>query len=516
VAQKLISRYIEKGHARRVSATPRKGLGTKSGADARMESPVSPPRRLPPAFGRLKASLRAGVVAATLGATGLAPAVAGAQDIKGLIRDTEIEEILRGYADPVFSAAGLNPADVTIHLVADKSLNAGAGAGQQMFFNTGLIQETETPNQLIGVIAHETGHIAGGHIVRSGEMNRAGMRPFLLSMGLGLLAVAAGAPDAGAALMVSSGQFGTLGALGYSREQEGRADQAAITYLERASISSVGLVQFFDNFRYNEVFSEARRFPFFQSHPISSERIELLRRRAEEQKSFAVADSEERMEQHRLVKAKIDAFMNPPTQTFIKYKEDDPTYTARYARAIAHYRAGHTDLALKAIESLIAEQPDNPYLQELKGQVLFEAGKSPESEPPLRRAVELKPEAPLLRVLLAQSLLAQEDQGRAEEAMTHLHKALALERDNTFAWKLMAQAHDARSEPGLARLATAEEYFAVGDATQAKVFAMRARELLTRNSPEWRRATDIVLVSRPTPDDLRALAQERPMAEPLS
>ena len=482
-----------------------------------MESPVSRDHRaFPLAPARLRAALRAGVMAATLGATALLPAAAGAQEIRGLIRDTEIEEILRGYADPVFAAAGLNPSDVTINLVADKSLNAGAAAGQQMFFNTGLIQETETPNQLIGVIAHETGHIAGGHTVRSGEMSRAGMRPFLLSMGLGLLAMAAGAPDAGAALMVSSSQFGTLGALGYSREQEGRADQAAVTYLERASISSVGLVQFFDNFRYNEVFSEARRFPFFQSHPISSERIELLRRRAEEQKSFAVADSEERLAQHRLIKAKIDAFMNAPTQTFIKYKEDDPSFPARYARAIGHYRAGHTDIALRSIDALIAELPDNPYLQELKGQVLFEAGRAADSEPALRRAVEIKPEAPLLRVLLAQSLLAQDDKTRTEEAMTHLHKALTLEKDNTFAWKLMAQAHDARNEPGLARLATAEEYFAVGDPTQAKVFAMRARELLTRNSPEWRRATDIVLVSRPTPDDLRALAQERPPAGPLS
>ncbi len=228
----------------------------------------------------------------------------------------------------------------------------------------------------------------------------------------------------------------------------------------------------------------------------------------EDQKSFAKPDAPELVAMHVLMKAKIDAFMNPPTQTFIKYKEDDPSFPARYARAIAHYKAGHTDIALKAIDVLIAEQADNPYLYELKGQVLFEAGRAEESEPSLQRAVDLKPQAPLLRVLLAQSQLSQEDPRKIEGAVDHLKRALALEDDNTFAWKLMAQAHDAKGEPGEARLATAEEYFAVGDQAQAKVFAMRARELLARNSPEWRRATDIVLVSKPTPDDLRALAQE--------
>ena len=472
-----------------------------------MESPVIVPVSTPK---RRLTRLRGGLTALSLAAGLAAPLAAQACNIPvpNLLRDTEIEEILREYADPVYLAAGLKPEQVCIGFVGDKTLNAGAMAGQQMFFNTGLIQETENPNQLIGVIAHETGHIAAGHTVRSGEMNSAGMRPFLLSMGLGLLAIAAGAPDAGAALMASSQQFGMLGALGYSREQEGRADQAAATYLARADISAAGLVQFFDNFRYNEVFSESRRFPFFQSHPISSERIELLRRRVEDQPAYSKADSPEMMAKPALMKAKIDAFMNPPTQTFIKYKEDDPSFTARYARAIAQYKAGHTEIALKAIDALIAEQPDNPYLYELKGQVLFEAGRAAESEAPLERAVELKPEAALLRVLLAQSQLAAEDRTKVDEAVAHLKKALTLESDNTFAWKLMAQAHDAKGEAGQARLATAEEYFAIGDGAQAKVFAMRARELLTRNSPEWRRATDIVLVSKPTPDDLRALARE--------
>jgi predicted Zn-dependent protease len=433
------------------------------------------------------------------------PRAARAQGELNLVRDTEIEEILHEEADPVFVAAGLNPKDVKLHLVGQNILQAEASAGQNMMVFTGLIQETQNPNQLIGVIAHETGHIAGGHMVRSGEMENAGMRPFLLTMGLGILAAIAGAPDAGAALMASASQFGTLGALGYSREQEARADQAALTYLNKADISSKGLVDFFDNFRYEEVFSEARRFPFFQSHPISSDRIELLRRRAEEQPSYDKVDSPEALAKHAIMKAKLDAFMNPPQLTFAKYKESDTSYPARYARAIAYYKALDTTLALKAIDALIVDQPMNPYLYELKGQVLFEGGRPKEAEAPHRRSVELKPNAPLLRVNLAQTLLAQDDKAKLDDAINVLEGALALERDNTAAWALMAQARDARGENGAARLAAAEEHFSVGDMAQARIFAMRARQLLPKNTPEWRRATDIVLVAEPSKEDLKAV-----------
>ncbi len=460
----------------------------------------SPSRRRP---GVLR---RAGAAVLLAGALGLAAApVVRAQAVAAgapnLIRDTEIEEIIHGQVDPVFVAAGLNPKDVKVFMLGDKTLNAGATAGEAIFINTGLIQETQTPNQLIGVLAHETGHIAGGHMVRAGEMQAAGLKPFLLTMGLGILAAAAGAPDAAAALLSSASQFGELGALTYSREQESRADQAAVTYLEKAHISARGLVEFFDNFRYEEVFSEARRFPFFQSHPISGERIELLRRRAEEQPSYKQVDTPEAIAQHAIMKAKLDAFMNPPGLTFAKYKESDTSFPSRYARAIAYYKALDTDRAIKAIDALIADQPQNPYLYELKGQVYFEAGKPQEAEAPHRKSVELKPDAPLLRVNLAQTLLAEEerdkDKEKLDDAINVLEGALAVEKDNSFAWRLMSQARDARGESGAARLAAAEEHYSVGDLAQARIFAMRARDLLPKDTPEWRRATDIVLVADP-------------------
>ena len=435
--------------------------------------------------------------------------VSSVAQAQSLIRDTEIEEILHEQADPIFAAAGLEPKDVEIILVNDKELNAFATQGQIIGLHTGLILETKTPNELNGVIAHEAGHLSGGHTVRGGEMMRAGLKPFLLTMGLGLMAALAGEGGAAAGLLASSGQFGALGAMGYSRVQEGAADQAGAGFLEKSGHSGKGLVDFFDNFRYQEVFSEARRYAYFRSHPLSSDRIARLRGRVEKSEHFAKSDSPEALAKHALMKAKLDAFLNPPAYSYVKYKESDTSFPARYARAIAYYRATEPDRALKAIDALIAEQPNNPYLWELKGQVLFEHGRIKEAEAPHRKSVELKPAAPLLRVNLAQTLLALDNGKRAPEAIAELDRALVLENDNSFAWRLLSQAYDAQNEPGRARLAAAEAHFALRDDEQARIFAMRAREKLEPGSPQWQRATDIVLASDPSKDDLEALGEKR-------
>ena len=457
--------------------------------------------------------------AALLVASTLQPRPAHAQDDaapESLIRDTEIEEILREDTDPIFIAAGLEPKNVQVHIVGDKDLNAFVSGGQQMFLNSGLIMETKNPNQLVGVVAHETGHMAGGHIVRSSEGEKSAMRTFLLTMGLGLAAALAGAPDAGAALIYSSSYFATLDLLGYTRVQEAQADQAAATYLERAHESGRGLVDFFDNFRYEEVFSQAKRYPFFQSHPLTSERIEALRVRVEKNPSYGAVDSPEALAKHQLMVAKLKAFINPPNQTFVDYKESDTSFPARYARAIAYYKSGETDRAIKLIDALITDNPSDPYLYELKGQVLFEAGRVKDSEAPHRRSVELKPDAPLLQVNLAQTLIAEDDKSKLDEALGHLQRALDRDHDDPMAWRLMAQAYDSKGDAGMARLATAEQDFALGQTRDARIFAMRARELLPHDTPQWRRATDIVLVSQPSQDDLKSLGREGGLVSPRS
>jgi predicted Zn-dependent protease len=436
-----------------------------------------------------------------------APASVRAQDGPSLIRDTEIEEILHRNSDPIFEAAGLDSKTVRILLVGDKSLNAFATQGLQMGLNTGLILQAETPNQLKGVIAHETGHLAGGHPIRSAEMMRAGLKPMILTMGLGVLAALAGAPDAGAVLIGNASYFGTLGALGYSRDQESRADQAAAGFLEATGQSGRGLVEFFDNFRYQEVFDQARRFAYFRSHPLSSERIETLRSRVQRLSHYDAVDSPEDLAEHQIMRAKLEGFLNPQV-ALMKYKENDRSFPARYARAIAYYQMKEPDRALRLLDQLLIENDDNPYLWELKGQILFEFNRAEQAEAPQRRSVALKPDAPLLRINLGQTLIGLKDPRKIEEGVQELKRSLLNDGDNAVTWRLLAQAYDTQGRDGDARLATAEQYFSLGAPQEARIFAMRARELLAKDSPEWRRATDIVLASRPSNQDLKDLAKE--------
>ena len=470
-------------------------------------SPAVPARRR--RRGSSWTGLAASLVALTVGLFSPVGAAWAQDEPLSLIRDTEVETMLHEDIDPVLSAAGLDPKVVKLHIVGDNELNAFVAGGQNMFVNTGLIVRTETPNQLIGVMAHETGHMAGGHLVREGEGEHQALATFLLTIGLAVAAAASRTGgDAAGALLYSGDYFATLTILAYTRTQEASADQAAITYLERAGISAKGLVDFFDNFRYEEVFSGARRYPFFQSHPLTSERIEALRVRASEQPHYNQVDSPEALARHAIMVAKLKAFMDPPSQTFADFPESDTSFPARYARAIAYYRDLQTDKALQMTDALIQQYPNDPYLWELKGQTLFEVGRAKEAEPAHRRSVELNPDAPLLRMNLGQTLLSENDKTKLPEAIMQLKRSLDGEGDNPYGWLLLSQAYDQNGQPGMARLAAAEQEFALGQAGEARVFAMRARRQLPKNSPEWRRATDIVLVSKPSRDDLQSLARD--------
>jgi predicted Zn-dependent protease len=464
-------------------------------------TPSSPPRR------RRQRWLAAVAVLALLPSTLPVPALAQGGPRISIIRDTELEEIVHKEGEPMWRAAGLNPNDVHIVLMGDPDINAFTAGGTTIFVNTGLIQASKNPNQLIGVLAHETGHITGGHVARE-SMYKPALATYLLTMGLGLLAAVAGAPDAGAGLIYSADYFATLTALTYSRVQEASADLAAASFLDKAHISGRGLVDFFDNFRYQEVFSNARKYRFFLDHPLTSERIDSLRLRVERSPYYNEVDSPEALAEHAIVVAKLKAFMNQPQQTFMDYKETDSSFPARYARAIAYYRALETDKAIKLTDGLIADYPTNPYLWELKGQILFESGRAKEATEAHSHAVALKPQAPLLQIMLGQDLLAQEDKSKVDEAIVHLNKALEKENDNADAWFMLAQAYDAKGDAGRARLATAEQNFYLGQMRDARTFAMRARETLAKDSREYRRATDIVLASQPSKDEVRDLSRQ--------
>jgi predicted Zn-dependent protease len=416
-----------------------------------------------------------------------------------LIRDTEIENILKADVTPIWKAAGIDVNDAQVHIVGDKSLNAFVAGGQHLFLNSGLIMRTKVPNELIGVMAHESGHMAGGHLARSDEGQKGAMATFLLTMGLGVLAALAHSQDsagAAAGLMYSAGYFAALQMAGYTRVQEASADQAAATFLEKAGISGKGLVDFFNNLSYDEVFANARQNQFLYDHPLTQDRINALELRVTTAPHYKVVDTPEAIAQHQIMVAKLKAFMNYPEQTYQDYPDSDQSFPAKYARAIARYKALETDKALKQIDDLIAERPDDPYIYELKGQVLFEAARTKDSIEPYRQAVKLAPNAPLIRVSLAQSLVAQPGTDTLDEALENLTRAISDEKgDDSMAWYLAAQAYDRKKMDGMARLASAEQNFHLGQWPAARDFAMRARPLLAANSAEWRQANDIINIS---------------------
>lgn len=441
---------------------------------------------------RLLKNVLPALAAAALVAVTPAPAMA-----QGLIRDAEIEQILRDYSDPLFEAAGLRPDDVNIYIVQDDTLNAMTAAGQNVFLNTGLIMESETPEQLKGVIAHETGHIAGGHNVTRPAAMGAASGTSLITMGLGALALFAGAPDAALALFGSAGQFGLMTFFKFTRIEESSADQYGLSFLEKTGQSADGLVHFMERFRYQELMSESRRDPYFRVHPISSDRIAALTRRAKEITAKSHPQSAKDIEDLAMMKAKLVGFIGPPNRVLSRYPSTDQSLPAKYARAIAAYRAVDIKAALDLTEELITIEPDNPYFYELKGQILFESGRAEESVPAHRRSVELAPQHALLKVNLARSLIGTKETAAINEAEGLLIDALALEHDNSFAWNQLAIVYAKQGRIGDADLATAEEAYYRGDMPRAFNFARRAMDKLDLNTPNGQRADDIMALADP-------------------
>ncbi|MEZ5956144.1 MAG: M48 family metalloprotease [Hyphomonadaceae bacterium] len=440
----------------------------------------------------LLSKLGRGAVGAIAAISALALMSAQTASAQSLIRDAEIEDTLRVYTNPLLDAASLRRDDVRIFLVSQDVVNAHVSGGQNIFIYTGLIMRAETPNEIIGVLAHETGHISGGHLSRSREAIGQAMGPMLISIGLGILAIAAGAPDAGAALIAGSQGFAMANFVRFTQAQESAADQAGATFLEASGQSGRGLITFFDSQIRPYEWQARRAPPWMMTHPYTSDRVEALRQRVNSAPHRDAVDTEDNLRRFRFMQAKLIGFIRSEGQVLARYPLRDTSQPARYARAIAYYRQAKLDEARGELDVLIAEDPQNPYFQELMGQILFEHGRAAEAIPFHRRSLELAPGQPLLQVNLARALIAANGRAGTDEAIRLLQEAVRREPDNGFAWREMASARYERGEESLAELASAEASFSVGDYSSALNFAERARRSLPRNSVDYRRADDIV------------------------
>ncbi|MGH6903993.1 MAG: M48 family metalloprotease [Geminicoccaceae bacterium] len=440
----------------------------------------------------MRRTLRRGTALLVGAMLALLPYAAHAQTIS-LIRDAEIEETLRQISGPILDAAGLGRNSVRLYIVNDPQLNAFVAGGSNLFLNTGLLMRTENVGQVAGVIAHEVGHIAGGHLSRVAGAQRRAAAEMILATVLGAAAAVAGSPGLGTAIISGGQSYAQSNLMRFSRSQEQAADQAAVSYLDRAMISSAGLAEFFKTLENQNVLAVSRSNPYLQTHPLTRDRMRFVESHvAGEGGRFSDLPPGWPLAHGRMV-VKLQAFLLEPRDVLQRYQAND-TLLGRYAKAIALYRLPDLPAALEAIDGLLAEHPDDPYFHELKGQMLFENGRIAEAIGPYGRAVELRPDAPLLRVGLAQALIEGGAPGANAEAIGHLEEAVGREPTNAGAWRLLGIAQGRDGLEGVSNLSLAEYALLIGKQEDARLYARRAETRMEPSDPAWLRLQDVLRV----------------------
>jgi predicted Zn-dependent protease len=447
-----------------------------------------------------KFALLCGFVASgTVGAT----TSAAAQNLP-LIRDSEIESVLSDYARPLFKAAGLGSGRIKMRIVQNDGFNAFVLDGKNVFVHTGTLMMANTPNEVIGVIAHETGHITGGHMAALRARIAKDQTRALLSqiLGIGLLVAGGVAGGDSGGNLGSAGQGVLFGGnevimrslLAERRQQESAADQAGLTILNATKQSGRGMLATFERFAAQEYISDAQKDAFARSHPLSTDRLARLRTLVETSPYYKVKDSPELQLRHDLMRAKLSGYLDKPQVVYNRYPPSDQTLPARYARALARFfqgGPGALEGALAEFDALLAARPDYPYFWEAKGDLLMRAGKTREAIPPLRQALKLDPNANLIRVQLAGALQEDQSQAGINESIALLRKSL-IDDDNSRAYRLLANSYYKQGKRPEADAMIAQAYFMEGDVKQAQLFAKRAQTKLPSGTPEWLKNDDII------------------------
>jgi len=419
-----------------------------------------------------------------------------------IIRDTEIENLLRDYAQPILHVAGLAQQNVKVVILNDRSFNAFVMDGRHIFINAGALFDAKTPNEVIGVIAHETGHLAGGHLMRFREKLAQAQTQSIVAMLLGVGALVAGAT---AGRGTSVGEIGTAAIMGpqqsilhsllaYARTQEDQADHAGVKFLNASHQSPKGMVELFKRLANENLYNSRFIDPYLQTHPMPADRLATLEVIAKASPYWNVTDPPALQLRHDLARAKLSGFLEQADTVARRYPVSDQSLAARYARAISTYRHADLRVAIAQMDGLIASEPNNPYFYELKGQALLEGGRASEAVAPLRQATTLSHHAPLISILLGEALISANNPKFADEAVGILNTALRDEPETPAAYGQLAMAYGRKGDIPHADLASAQAAFARGDVKTAKQLAERAKRGLAIGSPAWVRADDIVNV----------------------
>jgi predicted Zn-dependent protease len=410
-----------------------------------------------------------------------------------LIRDAEIESTIRAYADPLFRAAGLDPLAIRVLLVNDDSINAFVAGGQRLFINTGLLMRADTPNQVKGVIAHETGHIAGAHLSRiQDELKNATIEQIIgMLLGAGA-AVASGQGGAVVAGTTLGNEIAKRSLLKYSRTQESAADQAGMGFLDATHQSSRGMMEFFEKLEEQEFLLPQNQDPYLLTHPLTSDRVAAVEQHVGESPYSDTKDSPEDAARHERMVAKLKGYIWPLSRVEQEFPKTDNSIGARYARAIALYRVSRMPEAIQLMDSLLADIPNDPYFLEQKAQILFDNGKLQEALPLYTAAFNQLPTEPLLGLEVAQVEIELEQPELTKSAIRHLEAVTTIEPRNSRAWYFLSVAYGRDGNLPMSALAQAEQAMAQGNSDEAWAQAKRALEGLPTGSPGWIKANDII------------------------
>ena len=451
-------------------------------------------------------TIPAACVAALVTGGALAGTSLPAQAQKGppVIRDAEIEQLLKEYSQPILRVAGLTQQNIQIVIINDRSFNAFVADGRRIFVNAGALLDSDTPNEIIGVLAHEAGHIAGGHLARLREQLARASTQSIIAMILGVGALVAagrggnsGLGQGGMAALAGPGAAIQNSLFGYLRAQEDQADRAGVKFLTASGQSAKGMYVTFKRLADQTLYQSRSLNPYLQSHPLPSERVAALEGIAKASPYWNVKDAPALQVRHNLMRAKLFGFFARPEAVARRFPPSDGSLAAQYARAISALRFAEARAARAQVDALIDAQPQYPYFHELKGQMLLEGGHPAEAVAPLQQAVQLAPNPALIQIMLGQALVASHDHAHLDEAVTILQSALTREPESADAFSQLAMAYGQKNDLAHADLASAQAAYMRGDLKTARQIAARAKTRFPVGSPGWVRADDIATYKPP-------------------
>lgn len=436
-----------------------------------------------------------------------APVLAQDFSTGAVLEDTEIGETLKAYARPLLIAGGLQPETISIHMIVDDSMNAFATEGGNVYLHTGLLLRAKNSNEVIGVLAHEIGHIAGGHVIMVASDMAGPNTISILATLLGVAAgIASGNPDVGMAVMMG-GQRAALGEfLSFSRGQEARADQFALKTLSDTHQSAKGLRDFFERLQGEERLVTSNQDPYIRTHPLNIDRMSTIDAAMASSPYTGVPSDPELDRQHRRMLAKLFAFLKPQITTLQRYPDADKSIEGRYARAIAYYRRGQFNEALPLVDSLLTDAPHDPYFWQIKGDMQLSRSKVDDAVVAYREALKYMPDAPEILASLAHALVESGKPENGLEAQAALKHALALNPEDPGAWDMLARSYAMSDDVGMSAYAAAERAILMGQFGEVARYSNQAEKLLQRDTPTWYRLQDIKILAQ---NNLREMRTKR-------